>query len=153
MRRLWFHGLYVPETDLDIVSTARSCVNLSSASLPWTILRHASAEDLAAILAVNRDLPLQSLEFQAVTLSTSELEARSRATISNPLLSPIVDFSHLRRLKLIGNTDFMPITDADLKAIARTATNLEEFHMTCISTITIDGRRFHLHVFSQLEPS
>jgi hypothetical protein len=33
----------------------------------------------------------------------------------------------------------MPITDRDLYAIARTATQLEEFHLTCISTITIDG--------------
>jgi hypothetical protein len=56
-----------------------------------------------------------------------------------PLLSPAVDFSALKRLKLLGSTNTLPIDDADLFAIARTAKNIEEFHLTCTDTVTIDG--------------
>jgi len=51
----------------------------------------------------------------------------------------LVDFSRLRRLKVFGDSTFMPIDDRDLQAIAHTATSLEEFHLTCLSTISIDG--------------
>ena len=139
VRRLWFNGLYVPETDLNVVAVFRSCVNLTSVSLPWTILRHGSAEDWAALLAADREIPLQSLELLAVSMSTRQAKEINEATIQQPLLSPLVDFSKLRRLKLFGNTDTMPVCDDDLKAIARTATNLEEFQLTCISTVTMEG--------------
>ncbi|KAK3059826.1 hypothetical protein LTS18_009968, partial [Coniosporium uncinatum] len=50
-----------------------------------------------------------------------------------------VDFSTLRRLKFMGDTRFLPVTDRDLLAISRTATRLEEFHITALSSITING--------------
>jgi hypothetical protein len=139
VRRLWFHGLYLPATDAHVVASLRSCTNLQSATVPWTLVRHASADDWAAILRRDGARPLQSLELHAVTQSAESRRAICAAPETRPLLSPLVDFGSLRRLKLFGNTDALPICDADLYAIARTACGLEEFQLTCMSTATIDG--------------
>lgn len=139
VRRLWFNGLYIPETDAEIIATIRSCPNLDVASIPWTILRHSSPQDVAALLTKDGAYPLRELEIQAINLGEQQRKLFVEAPIQTPLISPLVNFSQLRKLKLLGNTNMLPITDADLFAIARTATNLEEFHMTCISTITLDG--------------
>jgi len=139
VRRLWFNGLYVPETDLDIIAILRSCVNLNCASIPWTVLRHGNARDWNAILGANSELPLRSLELQAVSPSTHQVKQISEVALQSPLDHRMVDFSKLRRLKLFGNTDTMPVCDDDLTAIARTATHIEEFVLTCMSTVTIEG--------------
>lgn len=140
VRRLWFNGLYLPETDAQVIASLRSCANLKSASVPWTTVRHGTADDWAAILKVDGEQPLLSLELHAVTQSDQKRKAICTARDQRPLFSPLVDFSMLRRLKLFGNTNALPICDDDLKAIARTACNLEEFQLTCMSTVTIDGK-------------
>jgi hypothetical protein len=139
VRRLWFNGLYLPETDADIFAIIRACPNLTSVSAPWTLLRHGSPEDWAALLSADKEFPLQSLELTATRLSEAQQVYFSKAPVVNSLGSPLVDFSKLRRLKLFGNTETLPACDEDLKAIARTANHIEEFQMTCISTVTMDG--------------
>jgi hypothetical protein len=139
VRRLWFNGLYVPETDASIISTLRLCKNLRIATLPWTILRNGTAQDWASILEARNDLPLKSLELHMIEPSALEHAQMISIPRQSPLLSPLVDFSQLKRLKLVGSTSIFPINDADLIAIARTATNIEEFQLTCTSSVTIEG--------------
>jgi hypothetical protein len=88
-------------------------------------------------LLVGTGRPLQTLELHAVDPTKQQAEDKENQIDLEPLQS--VNFGQLRRLKIFGDTTFMPITDKDLYAIARTATQLEEFHLTCISSITIDG--------------
>ena len=141
VRRLWFNGFLTRDTDRLIFQVLRSCRFLTSISVPWTLLRHGSVQDWVHLLgtADEDDLPVQSLELQAVCLK--------EATTSNPafdvdfdaLKDPRVDFGQLRRLKLIGNTTWKPVDDEDLAVIARSATGLKEFHITSLSTISIKG--------------
>lgn len=141
LRRLWFNGFYCTHTDRLILSVLRSCRNLTSVSVPWTLLRHGTAEEWVHLLGMSSedDLPVRSLELQAVCLSEAQEEDYRHAVDSRPLLNPQVDFSQLRRLKIFGNTTFAPICDAELFEIARTATGLEELHITNMSTVTISG--------------
>lgn len=139
VRRLWFEGLYVPETDIRVMATANSCVNLTSLTIPWTLLRHGSAKQWADLLGNRRELPLRSLELLAVNLTANQLALAQEAEDKHPLDTAMVNFSQLKRLKLFGDTNFSPITDSDLQAIARTATHLEDFQITCMSTVSIEG--------------
>jgi hypothetical protein len=136
IKRMWFHGFYTAETDNLIFESLRNCTNLVSVSLPWTTIRHMDATAWRSLL-VGSGKPLESLELQAVDPTSQQASDPGNQIDMSPLQS--VNFGQLRRLKIFGDTTFMPITDADLYAIARTADRLEEFHMTCISTITIDG--------------
>lgn len=136
IRRMWFHGFYTAETDHLIFESLKNCVNLQSVSLPWTTIRHMDAKAWRSLL-VGSGKPLRSLELLAVDPTNQQAEDKNNQMDLEPLQS--VNFGQLRRLKIFGDTTFMPITDKDLYAIARTATQLEEFHLTCISTITIDG--------------
>lgn len=139
VRRLWFNGFYHPHTDRMILRALRGCRNLSSISVPWTLLRHGTADEWTHLLGITSqdDIPLQSLELQAVCLAEAQENEYVNSTLTQPLLNPVVDFSHLKRLKFFGNTTFLPVCDADLFAMARTATNLEEVHIINMSTITI----------------
>jgi hypothetical protein len=83
--------------------------------------------------------PLESLELMATKLSDQQKNEFKDAPLTTPLMNWSVDFGRLKRLKLFGNTDVLPVCDDDLRMIARTATHLEEFVMTCISTVTIEG--------------
>lgn len=139
VRRLWFNGLYIPRTDETITAILRACPNVRIAAIPWTIVRHGSPADWAAILGCGNENPLRSLELHMITPSQLERKAIEVVPETHSIFSPAVDFSGLKRLKIIGDTDCLPITDADLRAIARTATNIEEFILTCTSTVTIDG--------------
>lgn len=137
IRRLWLNDFHGAETDADISSLIRSCTNLHSVSLPSTVIRRLSASDLQRLLVSKTGNKLYSLELQAADLTKVQKEDRKNYLNLHPLDS--VDFSTLRRLKFIGDSTCLPVTDADLLAIARTATNLEEFHITCLSTISIQG--------------
>ncbi|KAF2099374.1 hypothetical protein NA57DRAFT_65480 [Rhizodiscina lignyota] len=137
IRRLWLNGFHTVDTDADISSIIRSCTNLRYASLPSTVIRRLPASDLQRLLVSTTGNQLHSLELQAVDLNDKQREDRKNFMNLHPLAT--VDFSTLRRLKLIGDSATLPVTDADLLAIARTATNLEEFHITCLSTISIQG--------------
>lgn len=138
VRRMFFHGFYYAKTDEMIFDALRNCSNLTSVSLPWTTLRHLDAKAWRQLLVGNA-APLQSLELLAVDPTAKQAADPANQVDLRPLESPHANFSQLRRLKVFGDTTFMPITDRDLFAIARTATRLEEFHLTCISTVTIAG--------------
>lgn len=137
IRRLWLNDYHTAETDADIASIIRSCTNLVSASVPSTVLRRLPASDLQRLLVSKTGNELYSLELQAVDLTTAGQKDRKNMMNLHPLNT--VDFSTLRRLKFLGDSSALPITDKDLIAISRTATHLEEFHVTCLSSITIQG--------------
>ncbi|KAK3659452.1 hypothetical protein LTR56_001342 [Elasticomyces elasticus] len=141
VRRLWFNGLYAAETDKLILSIIANCTQLQYLSVPWTILRRATAQEWVDLLNVGTAgrTPLHSLELNAVCLSKDQATALEVDTTSNPLKDPRVDFSSLKRLKIFGNTLHKPVCDTDLKLIARTATKLECLDITNLSTITVAG--------------
>ncbi|KAF2156446.1 hypothetical protein K461DRAFT_284876 [Myriangium duriaei CBS 260.36] len=141
VERLWFNSFLTPESEALIFKVLRSCRFLSNISVPWTMLRHGSGQDWMHLLGIanEEDLPVQSLELQAVCIPQMMAYSPDMAFDRKPLLDPRVDFSNLKRLKLIGNTNFMPVCDEDLRVVARTACNLEEFHVTCLSTVSIAG--------------
>jgi hypothetical protein len=136
IKRMWFHGFYTTETDRLIFESLKNCTNLVSVSLPWTTLRHMDAKAWR-ILLVGSGKPLESLEILCVDPTTQQATDEENRVDLQPLQS--VNFGQLRRLKFFGDTTFMPVTDRDLHAISRTATQLEEFHLSCISTVTIEG--------------
>jgi hypothetical protein len=133
---MWFHGFYTAETDRMVFDALKNCTNLTSLSLPWTTIRHLNSQSWRNLL-LGSGKPLESLELLSVDPTSQQAAEKDNQVDLEPLQS--VNFSMLRRLKFFGDTTFMPITDRDLFAIARTATQLEEFHLTCISTVTIDG--------------
>jgi hypothetical protein len=142
VRRLWFNGFHTAETDKHILSIVSECDHLQFLSVPWTVLRRSTAEDWIDLLNVNtgHGCALKSLEIQAVCLPKSQALALEQETNpSNPLASPLVTFSSLKRLKIFGNTLHNPITDTDLSLIAKTATNLTALDITNISTISVAG--------------
>ncbi|KAH9873448.1 hypothetical protein IAQ61_004071 [Plenodomus lingam] len=136
IRRMWVHGFYTAETDRLVFESLKNCTNLTSLSLPWTTIRHLDAKSWRTIL-MGSGRPLESLELQCTDPTSQQAADKDNQVDLQPLQS--ANFSQLRRLKIFGDTSFMPITDRDLFAIARTATQLEEFHLTCNSSITIDG--------------
>ncbi|KNG52847.1 hypothetical protein TW65_09328 [Stemphylium lycopersici] len=74
---------------------------------------------------------------QCIQPTAQQIAEKTNEADLDPLRS--VDFSCLRRLKIFGDTNLMPITDSDVSAIAKTATGLREFHLTCNSSTTIDS--------------
>jgi len=141
VRRLWFNGFYAAETDKLILSIVTNCRQLQYLSVPWTLLRRATAQEWVDLL--NADIagrsPLHSLELTAVCLPRDQALALEADITVNPLKDPRVDFGSLKRLKIFGNTLHKPVCDVDLQLIARTATNLECLDITNLSTITVAG--------------
>ena len=140
VRKLWFNGYYSAETVALIFAIIRYCTNLDHLTVPWTTLRYGTKDDWSELLGrgTTQRKPL-SLEFLAVDLSAKKISDTRNQCDERPLDSAKVDFSRIERLKIFGNTTFMPITDDDLIAIARTANNLKDIHITGTSTVTIDG--------------
>ncbi|KAL5121222.1 hypothetical protein ACEQ8H_000690 [Pleosporales sp. CAS-2024a] len=136
IRRMWVHGFYTAATNRLVFDSLKNCTNLTSLSVPWTTIRHLDAKTWRAMLT-GSGKPLESLELQCVDPTSLQAADKDNRIDLEPLCS--ANFGKLRRLKIFGDTNFMPIIDADLYAIARTATQLEEFHLTCNSSITIDG--------------
>ena len=112
------------------------------------MLRHGSARDWSYVCGPNRrGTSIESLELLAVDLKESQANNATNQVDRKPLLplrsrgsgsdGAVVDFSDLRRLKIYGNSNFMPITDLDLIQIARTANNLREIHITRTTTVTL----------------
>lgn len=139
VKRLRFYGFYAPGTDRQIFSLLGNCAKLQSITLPWTTLRHVSAEGWALLLSGKSRLPLDSLELLSVHLTEEEAEDVGSAVNVSPLKSPLVDFSYLSKLDMFGDATLMPITDEDVRAIARTATKLRELRINCVSSVTIEG--------------
>ena len=141
VERLWFNSFLPPESEALIFKILRSCRHLTNISVPWLMLRHGSGQDWLHLLGIanEHDVPVQSLELQAICLPGMLTNSPEMAFDRQPLLDPRVSFANLRRLKLIGNPKFMPIPAADLRLVAQPAHSLEEFHLPCLSTETIAG--------------
>lgn len=118
-----------------IFQVLRDCHQLQSVTLPWTSIRYGSVEDWARLLD-----RVSSLGLLGVDLKQSQTLDPINHVDIQPLRDPKVSFHRLTRLKIVGGTNFMPICDEDLKCIARTATNLEELHVTGLSSVTSDGK-------------
>ena len=140
VRRIWFNGYNGAETNTLIFNILEYCTNLDCLTLPWTTLRYGSTKNWSRLLRARLDVrqPL-SLEFLAVDLGHKKTVDLEKHIDEQPLDSISVDFGRVERLKIFGNANCRPITDDDLFAIARTAKNLRELHITGTSTISIDG--------------
>lgn len=136
VRRLWFDGLYTAETNADIFKILAKCHNLQSVTLPWIALRYGSADFWRMLL---REGQLTSLELTAIDLMKSQLSSPRNQVDHKPLMDPNLSFRGLSKLKIFGNTNFKPVTDHDLRMIAKTATELEAVHVTGISSVSISG--------------
>ena len=141
VRRLWFNGFHAAATDKRILSIVEYCYNLESLTIPWTILRRGTAEDWANVLktSMTPGKALQSLEIRSFTLATDDESCLGYSEASTPLKDPRVSFEGLHRLRLSGDASQMAISDDDLVAIARTATNLRSIQITGSATISASG--------------
>lgn len=123
-----------------IFGILRRCTNLEHVTLPWTALRYGSTEDWARLLGRNEDRhSISSLELLAVDLKQSQIDNATNQADEKPLSSPRVDFSGLKRLKIFGQSNFMPLADDDLIAMSHTVVNLRDLHITGTASVTIDG--------------
>ncbi|KAF8477428.1 hypothetical protein BDZ91DRAFT_709230 [Kalaharituber pfeilii] len=138
VRRLWFTGIYQFSNLELIFKIIRGCQNLRSLTLPWSALRYGSVDDW---IHITNNLPrLTSLEFLGMDLRQSQIDGDKNINVNCQALEDIrVNFSKIRRLKIHGCSNVQNIVDEDLWEIARTATNLEEVHITGTSTISIAG--------------
>ncbi|KAI5802994.1 hypothetical protein EDC01DRAFT_490422 [Geopyxis carbonaria] len=134
VRRLWFNGIYRPDTIPHIFAILQHCSNVRAVSLPWTSLRYADAAQWQHITSFPR---LAALEFLAVDLK-AEIRALPAAHTDLAAI-PSLDLAGLRRLKLGGDANLLPLTDADLVALAPAATGLRELLVNGVATVSIDG--------------
>ena len=140
VRKIWFHGYYGAETNAMIFNILRHCINLDYLTVPWTALRYGDAKDWSHLLGCNQSShSISSLELLAVDLKQSQIADTANRVDKMPMGSSRVNFSGLRRLKIFGNSNFMPLTDKDLVAISHTAANLKEIHITGTASVSING--------------
>jgi hypothetical protein len=136
IRRLWFDGFHTLETSRSILGVLDNCTFLQSATLPWTTLRYFSAAEWKALLTESQ---LTCLELTAIDLKASQVSDERNSIDRQPLQDESVNFANIERLRIAGSTNFKPITDDDLRLIAKTARNLKALHVTGISDISVDG--------------
>lgn len=142
VRRIWLNGYYGAETTALMFELLLQLPSLEYLTLPWMALRNGTAEQWSRLLTTTTKTHLSSLEFLAVNLKASQIEPVNQRTVIPPLNSPGVDFRHLTRLKIIGDTNHLGLTDEDLVHMSRTATNLHEIHTTGTSSskgVSIEG--------------
>ena len=141
VRRLWFDGFHAASTDQWIISVAQSCPNLESLTIPWTVLRRGTTEDWIKMLktATSMGKALRSLDIRSTRLNVDDKHSLRRSVVTNPLDDSRVNFKGLHCLKLSGDAEQMAITDGDLLAISKSATNLESIQVTGSSTISTFG--------------
>ncbi|CAD6576235.1 MAG: hypothetical protein ASARMPREDX12_007801 [Alectoria sarmentosa] len=128
--------IHTVQTNLSSIAVYRDPYH----SLRKTFQLFESNPALAWLLGRNKDHhSISSLELLAVDLKQSQIDNARNQVDKKPLNSPRVDFSGLKRLKIFGQSNFMPLTDDDLIAISHTAVNLRDLHITGTASVTIDG--------------
>lgn len=136
-RRIWFNGIYQFDTNKYIFQVLHNAVNVRTVAIPWTTVRYGGEEEWQRLMSFPR---LTSLEFLTVGLTNSQTKVEKNLTDSGVLRTGNgLDFSGLRRFKIFGDSNLMPLTDEDLFFISRTAVNLEEIHITGATSVTIKG--------------
>lgn len=139
VRRIFFDGFYGIETAGMIFQVLKLCDELDSVALPWITLRYGTDKDWAHLLRRRENgTVLSSLELLAVDLKQAQIRDHARQVDNHPLDSDGVNFGNLRRMKLSGSSNLMPINDDDLVAVSRTA-RLQELHITGTTSITTKG--------------
>ena len=138
MRRIRFDGFHTVDAISLIFALLRRCTGLRSLTLSWTALRFGTVQDWAHIVEQGH---LESLELLAIDLKQSQIEKEAMTLHKDALASHVLSFRKLRKLKIRGQSNYFPIVDDDLKAIARTANNLEEIQITGTCTISTGGVR------------
>ena len=136
VRRARFDGYHTVDAITLIFAILRHCTGLRNLTLSWTALRFGTIDDWAHLLGEGQ---LESLELLAIDLKQSRIEKEAKTLDDSALASCVLSFSKLRRLKIRGQSNYLPIADDDLKAIARTATNLEQIQITGTRTISTEG--------------
>lgn len=141
IQRIWFDGYYEAKESAMIFGILRQCKKLEDLLIPWTALRHGTVADLSSLFGSNAaGSCITSLEIRAMNLpKRSPAMKKENRFDNNASESTSVDFSNLACLRLFGNSKFMSITDKDLIAIARTAKNLRELHMTNAASLGPKG--------------
>jgi hypothetical protein len=134
---LWFDGFYTLETSRSILAVLGRCRNLQSVTLPWTTLRHFDAREWRELLCGTQ---LSCLVLTAIDLKEAQTADERNCVDHRPLYDGNVSFANLRRLRIVGNTNFKPITDEDLFVMAASARNLRELHITGISSVSTAGK-------------
>ncbi|KAF6240259.1 hypothetical protein HO173_001870 [Letharia columbiana] len=166
IRRIWFDGYYEAKESAMIFGILRQCKKLEDLLIPWTTLRHGTVAGWSSLFGTNAAGPcVTSLEIRAMNLpKRSPAMKKENHFGNNALESTSVDFNNLACLRLFGNSKFMTITDKDLMAIARTASNLRELHVSNAASLgpkgigaLIRSSRLSLEVLeldgsSQMEP-
>ena len=138
LRKIWFNGYYGAETNALIFNILGLCNNLDFVTLPWTALRYGSVEDWSHLLGNNSLSPsVKSLELLAVDLKQSQMSNPLNQVDKQPLRSSHINFGGLRRLKIFGTSNFMPLTDDDLALMSHTTGNLRELHITGTTSISL----------------
>ncbi|KAH0611284.1 uncharacterized protein H6S33_010549 [Morchella sextelata] len=137
IRRLWFNGIYQHDTNKYIFQILHNAVNARNVVVPWTTLRFGTEAEWQRLMSFPR---LTSLELLTIGLRESSVTNPANNTDHAVLRTGNgLNFSGLKRFKIFGDSNLNPITDEDLYYISRTATNLEEIHITGASSITIKG--------------
>lgn len=117
-----------------IFRVLHQCKNLEDLLIPWTALRHGTVEDWSSLFGSNAAGPcIKTLEIRAMKLPKQSPAMKKENCFDNKALeSARVDFTNLASLRLSENSKFMEMmtNDKDLVAIARTANNLRELHMS-----------------------
>ena len=136
VRRVWFNGIYRYDTVNHIFSILQNCANIRTISIPWTALRYGTPADWDQLTSFPR---FTSLELLAVGLKSEITNHPSSLLNHNVLANPTLTFRNLRRLKLFGDSNIMPIDDNDLLQLSHSATNLREILIANVNSITIQG--------------
>lgn len=136
IRRIWFNGIYQFDTNKYVFQILQNAVNVRTAAIPWTTVRYGDEEQWQRLMSFPR---LTSLEFLTVGLKSSQAKSENNLTDNAILKTTGLDFGGLKRFKIFGDSNLMPLTDEDLSFISRTAVNLEEIHITGATSVTIKG--------------
>ena len=122
IRRVHFDGYHGAKESALIFGVLHQCKNLEDLLILSTALRHGTIENWSFLFGSNAAGPcIKTLEIRATNLQ--------KRFDNKALESTRVDFTNLACLRLSGSPKFM-INDEGLVAIARTANNLRELHIS-----------------------
>lgn len=147
IRRVWIHGFYGYSADMHVYAVLSRCVNMTTLTVPWTLLRRLDDRQWAQLLRSDKACALESLHVHATCLGDKAVSEPCTYTDLRPWHSPRVSLDKLKRLRLSGNTNAVPFNDDDLCAVSRTATSLRELYIDFVDDISVKGVWFISNYF------